>query len=126
LIHSLGGNAETQQAVQLFIEAEGIIEVVSLCILAVLVAPIIEEFIYRGFLYPIIKYHLGRGLALGMTSILFGISHAHWLSILPLTALGVVLALLYDQTGRLGYPILLHSVFNSVTCAVILVELYAG
>lgn len=117
---------EPQQAIQLFMDAETTGEMINLCIFAIVIAPVVEEFVFRGFLYPVIKTHLGRGAALAVTAILFGASHAHGLSFLPLTGLGLVLALVYDQSGRIAYPILLHGIFNSVTCAIILIEIYAG
>ncbi len=126
VIQFFGGTSDPQQAIQLFMEAETTVDIINLCIFAVVIAPVVEEFIFRGFLYPVLKSHLGRGAALGVTALLFGISHAHGLAFLPLTALGLVLGLVYDQSGRLGYPILLHGIFNSVTCAMIVFERYAG
>ena len=83
-------------------------------VIAVLIAPLAEEMVFRGILYPTLKRYGLRRWALWGTAILFGAAHANWMTLLPLTVFGVVLALLYESTNNLLTPIVAHSFFNLV------------
>lgn len=79
---------------------------------AVIIAPLWEEVVFRGVLYPFVKKRLGRWPALVSTGFLFGTIHGHLPSLLPLAFLGVILGLSYERSGSLWTPILLHAWFN--------------
>jgi membrane protease YdiL (CAAX protease family) len=91
--------------------------VVGLWIGAVAVAPIAEEFFFRGllqtFLAGIVR---NRWLAIGLTAIVFGIVHlSQPHTIVALAALGVLLGYAYERTGSLVPSIMIHAVFNLKT-----------
>ena len=81
---------------------------------AVIIAPIAEEVIFRGILYPSFKQLGFPRAALWGTSLVFGIIHVNLLSLLPLTVLALILTLLYEVTDDLVSPIVMHSFFNLV------------
>jgi len=88
--------------------------VVGLWIGAVAIAPIAEEYFFRGllqsFLAGIVR---NRWQAIGLTAVVFGIVHfSQPHTILALTALGVLLGYAYERTGSLVPPIMIHAVFN--------------
>ena len=83
-----------------------------LALLAIAIAPVTEELLFRGILYPFIKQQGYPKLALWGTSVLFGLLHLNLMTLLPLTFLGLVLAWLYETTDNLTAPILAHSLFN--------------
>jgi membrane protease YdiL (CAAX protease family) len=83
-----------------------------LALLAIAIAPVTEELLFRGILYPFIKQQGYPKLALLGTSVLFGLLHLNVMAFLPLTFLGLVLAWLYETTDNLMAPILAHSLFN--------------
>jgi membrane protease YdiL (CAAX protease family) len=82
--------------------------------LAIVIAPVVEEIVFRGLIYPTLKQNGLPGLALWGTSVLFAVIHNNLEILLPLTFLAVVLTLLYETTDNLLAPILTHSVFNFV------------
>jgi membrane protease YdiL (CAAX protease family) len=118
----LGLDPDMQDAVRLFMEARSIEQIVGFLFLACVAAPVAEELVFRGLLYPALKTRWGRPAAVVLSSVLFGAIHLHWASFLSLAVLGAVLALVFDATGRLGRAIALHAVFNTVTCALLLVS----
>jgi membrane protease YdiL (CAAX protease family) len=81
---------------------------------AIVLAPIVEEILFRGILYRTIQQRGFPKLALFGSALLFGIIHGSVMTLLPLTALAIVLALLYERTQNLMAPIFAHSVFNAV------------
>lgn len=92
---------------------------------AVLIAPIWEEIVFRGVLYPFCKARMGRWPALVFTGVLFGSIHGHLPSLLPLILLGIILGLAYERSGSLWSPILLHAFFNLGTSInLLLLRLY--
>lgn len=82
--------------------------------LAIVLAPVIEELLFRGIFYPAIKSAGYPHLALWGTSIMFGLVHSSLLAFIPLTVFAVILAKLYDRTGNLFAPIITHCTFNGI------------
>ncbi|HKS38181.1 MAG TPA: CPBP family intramembrane glutamic endopeptidase [Verrucomicrobiae bacterium] len=81
--------------------------------MAVAAAPVAEELLFRGILYPTIKNVGYPRLALWGTSVLFGASHLNLATFIPLTFLAIALTWLYEATDNLLAPILTHSLFNT-------------
>ena len=50
---------------------------IMIIVLAVALAPIAEEFIFRFFLYGVLKRYFGRGVGLVVNALLFAAVHAH-------------------------------------------------
>lgn len=81
---------------------------------AIVLAPMAEEALFRGVLYPSIKQMGHPRMAVWMTSILFGAIHMNLVVFLPLTLFGLVLVFIYEKTDRLIAPIVAHAFFNAV------------
>lgn len=90
-------------------------------LLAVGVAPILEEIFFRGFLYPALRNLGGPLLAILVVSGLFAAVHpiGHFY---PLLLLGAVLAYAYERTGNLVGPILIHSLYNGIQLLLLLLR----
>jgi|SRR6185312_13516139 len=80
---------------------------------AVLLAPVAEEFIFRGVLFPFIK-QLGypKFAWLGVSS-LFAFIHGNVTVFIPLFVFALALTWLYEKTDNLLAPIVAHSLFNA-------------
>jgi membrane protease YdiL (CAAX protease family) len=87
-------------------------------LITVVVAPLGEELLFRGVLYPAIKRAGFPGLALWGTSILFAAIHFNLASFLPLLLLALVLVWLYEQTDNLLAPIAAHVLFNAANLVI--------
>jgi len=81
-------------------------------VLAVFIAPVSEEMLFRGIIYPTIKQGGFPRAAWWVTSLLFAGAHFNWLSFLPLAVFSMVLIYLYEKTGSLWAAMAAHSVFN--------------
>lgn len=80
---------------------------------AVVLAPVAEEFIFRGVLYPVIKQLGYPRLALFGVSALFALIHLDAAIALPLFVLALGLTWLYERTDTLLAPIAAHGLFNA-------------
>ena len=85
-----------------------------LAVVTIGLAPLAEEILFRGVLYPAVKQAGFRRLALWGTSVLFAMIHGNLTVFLPLLVLSVALTLLYERTNNLLAPIFAHALFNGV------------
>jgi membrane protease YdiL (CAAX protease family) len=101
----------------------------TIAFLAVATAPIVEESIYRGILYPAIERVSGAKAAVILVTLLFALPHVpqYWPNIaviLSITLLSVALTLLRARTGRLLPCVVVHLVFNGIQSVIIVAEPY--
>jgi len=94
---------------------------VSLIFLAMIVAPLFEECLFRGILLPLLVRRLGLGTGIFLTSFVFASIHAHLPSLIPLTVVAAGFSLAYLYTRSLWVPIVMHGLFNGVNLALLLV-----
>ncbi len=84
---------------------------------AVVIAPLAEECFFRGILQTfLVRFFRHRGRAILLSATLFAAVHASVPHTVPaLLLLGVLLGYLYERTGSLTGPILVHALFNLKT-----------
>ncbi len=83
-------------------------------VIACIFAPIAEEFAFRAFLFNALLRYVPVPAAAIVSGLVFGAAHGSWSALLPLAAVGMVLAIVYYRTGSLGASMVAHSVFNLV------------
>lgn len=118
----LGSKAQSQEIVEFFMEASKNHDQRSLLMvgaLGVLVAPVAEEFIFRGFLYTVFKRFLGAPLALVLNAALFAAIHVNVSSLGALFVLAMAFTLAYEITGSLLVSMAMHAIFNFSSLALI-------
>lgn len=116
-MEKLVGSPSTQEAVKLLRESKDWLIVGLMAFSAAIVAPIAEEVIFRGYLYPVTKHFAGRWIGMVATSLLFAAGHGNVPLLLPLFLLGILMALAYEWTGSLWAAISIHFFFNTTTVA---------
>jgi membrane protease YdiL (CAAX protease family) len=104
--------AERQDLVRMFREADTPLTLWAMIILACIGAPAAEELLFRRGIFRYARTRLPRWAALLLPACLFGAVHGNLAGYLPLVALGVVFALAYERTGRIGTSIVAHALFN--------------
>jgi len=89
-----------------------------LMLMSILLAPLVEETIFRGYVYPVLARSLGVGTGVVITGTLFGLVHAPqlwggWGQILLLIGVGIIFtaARAFSRTVVVSY--LLHFSYNS-------------
>lgn len=109
------GKFQPQEAVALLQESQDSALIIAMAFAAVVVAPIVEEIFFRGYLYPVTKRFSDRYFAAFVTSLLFALMHGN-VHVLPaLFILAVIMCVLFELTGSLWAPIALHVIFNGAT-----------
>ncbi len=108
-----GGESSKQEIVSLFNSSRTIQERVMIIVLAVVVAPISEEFIFRFFIYGVLRRYFGVAVGLIFNALLFAAAHTHLPSAAPLFVLGACFTLAYEWSGSILVSMAMHSLFNS-------------
>ena len=119
---ALRGLIEPQPLVQLFrdvaqrSDAGAMLKIV---VAGAVLAPICEEFLFRGFFYAVGKRYLGPLASGFVTALLFAAIHQSLTAFAGLFVLAVCLTLAYERTGSLLVPIGMHALYNFTSLVLI-------
>ena len=92
----------------------------------VVLAPLFEETIFRGFLLPSLTRNLPVAVAVVVSGLVFALAHLSVADLLPLTVLGILLGFVYTRERGLWAPIVLHSLWNGGSLVALLVLGHGG
>lgn len=121
---------ERQDLLRMFTNADSPLLLGSMVLLAVVIAPLAEEFVFRAGLFRYFRTRIPRIAALLAPALIFASLHVeNWETLegfagfAPLTVLAVIFAIAYERTGRIGTPIVAHALFNLNTILLLLAGL---
>jgi CAAX protease family protein len=78
-----------------------------------------EEFLFRFFLYGVLKRYFGRFLGVTVNALLFAAAHTHLPSFAPLFVLGSCFTIAYEWSGSILVSMTMHALFNSLSLTVL-------
>lgn len=111
-----GNGGEEVQEIVRFLAAPGTGAArVVVAISAVLVAPIQEELLFRGYIYGVLRRYGGVVVGILLNALLFAGIHQNAASFGGLFVLAACLTLAYEWTGSVFVPITMHALFNAFT-----------
>lgn len=122
LTQRLTGGAERhgqEEAVRLVLASREVAPRLAMILAAVVVAPVVEELVFRGYLYGVMRRYLGWTAGTVLNAVLFAVIHGHVPSLGPLFVLAVCLTLAYEWTGSLLVPMTMHAVFNTLSISLL-------
>ncbi len=111
----LADDAEAQPLLQFLAQNPSLPNRFLLTGTALVLAPLAEEIIFRGYIFGVLRRYTGRWWAMVISALIFAAIHAHIPSLAGLFVLAVALTLVYEGAGSLWAPILMHSMFNGIT-----------
>ncbi len=121
LVQKIFGSADdSQMIVKYFLDHPDFKHRAAVIFMAVIMAPVAEEVIFRGYFYGVIRSYGGRLPALLTSSLLFAAIHVHLPSLLGLGILAIILCLVYERTGSLWASMTMHAAFNASTIVVLI------
>jgi membrane protease YdiL (CAAX protease family) len=109
-----------QDTAEAFRKAKDPLAKLLLIISAAIVAPLVEEIVFRGFIYGVIKRYTDGIFAALCSSLLFAAIHLHVGTLMPLAILAMVFCAMYELTGCLLVPMVMHGLFNATSLTVLL------
>jgi membrane protease YdiL (CAAX protease family) len=100
---------------------------ISVAFMAVATAPLTEEVVYRGVLYPALSSRVGRGAAVAVVTALFGLVHfpqywGAWASLSRIMLLSFVLTLTRARARSIQPCFAIHLLNNIIGSALIIAE----
>jgi membrane protease YdiL (CAAX protease family) len=121
-LDKIGWNPELQKAVQTLVDEKSWWARAYLGFFTIVCAPVAEEFMFRGMLYPFIKQLGYPRLAWFGVSFLFAAIHLNLAILIPLFVLALALTWLYEETDNLLAPIAAHSLFNAANFLALILQ----
>jgi membrane protease YdiL (CAAX protease family) len=118
----LKSSAEEQELVKLFRDEAHLGHhsgMAKIFIAGVILAPLIEEFLFRGCFYAIFKKYMGPVAAAMVSAGLFAAFHTNLASFPGLFVLAICFTLAYERSGSLLVPMGMHAIFNLSSLALI-------
>jgi uncharacterized protein len=105
---------EEQSTIEDLGAEDSTVALVASALLVIVLAPVVEEFFFRGFMYRALRTRMGVLAAAGVDGALFGLIHAtSGIDAVPvLVVLGFAFCLVYERTGSI-YPVIALHAFNN-------------
>ncbi len=110
-----GITPEMQDVVQWVLDEKSSLVLACLMFFGIIIAPIIEEILFRGFLLPALKKSLGGRYAIIVSAALFAAVHIDVFAFMQIFILGLLLGHLYEKTKTLAASIIVHITHNLLT-----------
>lgn len=118
---------QQQDLIRMFAHADSPGLLLTMTLLAIVVAPVAEELVFRAGLFRYFRTRTSRSVALVAPALFFAVLHvSDWrtldgfASVGPLTVLAIVYSIAYERTGQIGTAIVAHGLFNLNTVVLIL------
>jgi membrane protease YdiL (CAAX protease family) len=116
---------QTQDIVQVFTKSQDGLLLTLLSLTAVVVAPVCEEIMFRGYLFRVMERYAGTTPAIVASSLVFACAHGNAVIMLPLFILALVLCRTYSASRSILPSMSIHLIFNLTTVVFQLVARFA-
>ena len=111
----------SESAIALTDRVDGTLDLALVSFAVVIVAPIVEEWFYRGFVFSTLARRIGVLGAASVSSALFALVHLEAILLPGLFVLALLLCWITVRSAKIGPAILAHMAFNATTVVQLLV-----
>lgn len=111
---------QLQAGVQLLMNSDDWNLILALAFAALIAAPIAEEVIFRGYIYPLVKRYSEGWFAAIFSASLFAAVHMNLMGFPLFFLIGLAMVFLYEKTGSIWPCVLCHIAFNGMTVGAII------
>jgi membrane protease YdiL (CAAX protease family) len=115
LMQYLTHSNQDQQSVAMLRQLHDPRLLIAFAVFACVLAPLMEETIFRVFLFNATRRYFGFWTGAIVSGLCFGLAHGDPIAALPLALGGVVLAFVYYRTHNAFASMITHALFNSYT-----------
>ena len=116
----IGDQGGSNPLLELVLNSDELIPLLFLLLTTVVLAPVFEELVFRGVLLPVLVSKVGKISGVLLSALIFALAHLSVGELPPLFVLGIGLGLMRLSSGRLFPCALMHSLWNGVTFASLL------
>jgi len=116
----VGDQGGSNPLLDLVLNSDEFFPLLILLITTVILAPVFEELVFRGVLLPVLVSKMGKISGVLVSALIFALAHLSVGELPPLFVLGIGLGLMRLSSGRLFPCALMHSLWNGITFASLL------
>lgn len=109
---TLTGFADSSQTYQKVADKQYGVAFAAGLVLYGVISPFAEEVVFRGVIYNRLRRLYSPAVGIVMSGALFGAFHGNLVQGVYGTCLGMLMAYLYERSGKFGIPFLFHAVAN--------------
>jgi len=91
----------------------------TMLLLGAVLAPLYEELLFRGMLYPAVRRYLGPTGGAIVAGLIFGLAHWDLWRTIPLVIGGTLFCYIYEKTGSILVTALAHGTWNGIMALII-------
>lgn len=114
------GELEVQEPVKMFQETQSLAHLSLSVVMACIAAPVVEEFLFRGYMYGTLRRLTNPVFSAVIIGGLFAVVHGNLPALLPLWVFSLLLSFAYEMTRCLWVPVGMHIFFNAANIALML------
>ena len=114
------GELEVQEPVKMFQESNSLMHLSLSIVMACIAAPVVEEFLFRGYMYGTLRRLTNPVFSAVIIGGLFAVVHGNLPALLPLWVFSLLLSFAYEMTRCLWVPVGMHIFFNAANIALML------
>ncbi|MDP4638245.1 MAG: CPBP family intramembrane metalloprotease [Verrucomicrobiales bacterium] len=119
-LEGIFGDLKVQEPVRMFQESKSIAHFSLSILMACIAAPVVEEFLFRGYMYGTLRRLTNPVFAAVIIGGLFAVVHGNLPALLPLWVFSILLCLAYEFTRCLWVPVGMHVFFNAANIVLML------
>jgi len=119
-IEGVFGELELQEPVKMLRESDSFAHLGLSIVMACVAAPLVEEFLFRGYMYGALRRFTHPVFASVIVGALFAVVHGNLPALLPLWVFSILLSLAYELTRCLWVPVGMHIFFNAANIILML------
>lgn len=121
-LESLFGELDLQEPVKMLRESESSVHLILAVVMACVAAPIVEEMLFRGYMYGILRELTHPVFSAVIIGGLFAVVHGNLPALLPLWVFSLLLSFAYEATRCLWVPIGMHAFFNAANIVLMMTD----
>jgi membrane protease YdiL (CAAX protease family) len=119
-LEGLFGDLDLQEPVKMLRDSGSTLHLVLSIAMACIAAPVVEEFLFRGYLYGTLRQLTHPVFASVIVGALFAVVHGNLPALLPLWVFSILLSVAYEITRCLWVPVGMHVFFNAANIVLML------
>ncbi|MBL9156776.1 MAG: CPBP family intramembrane metalloprotease [Verrucomicrobiales bacterium] len=121
-LESLFGELDLQEPVKMLRESESSVHLILAVVMACVAAPIVEEMLFRGYMYGTLRELTHPVFSAVIIGGLFAVVHGNLPALLPLWVFSLLLSFAYEATRCLWVPIGMHAFFNAANIVLMMTD----
>jgi membrane protease YdiL (CAAX protease family) len=116
------GDAGFEASTNPFMSFDGVADILAIFAAVVILAPLIEEIFFRGYLFKLLQDKIGNNPAIFLTAVLFAAVHFNLYTFFPILVMGGLMGWARKRSGSIVPSLMLHALNNLAALSVVVLS----